>query len=115
MMKFFSRFATSSSALLAYQSAVADAETRTETIRESLLKAIYEIYEARDKQAARVWSKLATAGDIQSLWYLRSDVLQLLSGLHGESVARKKMDDITALFQGLVFESQMPLMRRTNR
>jgi len=112
MRKTISRFASSFAALLVDQSTVIDAEGRTESIRSSLLKAIYEIYESKDIDAVRVWSSLSRAGDIQTLWYLRSDVLRLLSGRYGKAAARLQIDAITSLFKGVVPDSQMPVVRR---
>jgi hypothetical protein len=87
MRKTISRFASSFAALLVDQSTVIDADGQTETIRNSLLTAIHEIHDTEDKDAERVWTRLSRAEDIQTLWYLRSDVLQLLSGQYGETAA----------------------------
>jgi hypothetical protein len=112
MRKTISRFASSFAALLVDQSTVIDADGKTETIRSSLLTAIDEIYESKDIEAARVWSSLSRASDIQTLWYLRSDVLQLLSGQYGETVARTRIDAITEQFRGVVPDNQMPAAKR---
>lgn len=42
------------------------------------------------------------AGDLQALWYLRSELMQALSADHGELVANEKMLRITRMFQGLL-------------
>jgi hypothetical protein len=112
MRKTISRFASSFAALLADQSTVIDADARTETIRNALLSAIHEIHDTDDKDAARVWSSISRAGDIQTLWYLRSDVLQLLSAQYGETLARTRIDAITLMFRGGVPDNQMPSARR---
>jgi hypothetical protein len=41
--------------------------------------------------------------------------LRLLADFHGEPVARKKLDEISEMFRGLVPNSQMPTTRRTIR
>jgi len=113
MRKAISRFASSFAALLVDQTTVIDADGRAETIRNAMLKAIHESYETKNEDAVRVWSSLSRASDIQTLWYLRSDVLRLLSAHHGETLARAQMTEMTELFRGVVSESQMPPVRKT--
>jgi hypothetical protein len=115
MRNSFSRFASSFSALLVDRATVIDADDRTETIRNSLLTAIHEIHDTKDKDAARLRSTLSRAVDIETLWYLRPDVLKVLSCQYGETVGRKQIDSITMLFRGVVPDSQMPVARRKIR
>lgn len=51
-------------------------------------------------EVARMNMRLRYAGDIEALWYLRSDLFGMLVPLRGEVVARKVLDHVTPLFQG---------------
>ena len=51
--------------------------------------------------------RLRYAGDIEALWYLRSDLLDTLTLLRGEAIAQTVLDRITPMFQG-----QSPLSLR---
>ena len=48
------------------------------------------------------------APDIQSLWYLRSDIFTLLAHVLGENEAHARLVKITALFAGLLPAAQKP-------
>lgn len=56
---------------------------------------------------ARMNMRLRYAGDIEALWYLRSDLLDTLTLLRGEAIAQTVLDRITPMFQG-----QLPLSLR---
>lgn len=51
--------------------------------------------------------RLRYAGDIEALWYLRSDLLDTLTLLRGEAIAQTVLDRITPMFHG-----QSPLSLR---
>ena len=55
-------------------------------------------------EVARMNMRLRYAGDIEALWYLRSDLLDTLTLLRGEATAQTVLDRITPMFQG-----QLPL------
>jgi hypothetical protein len=59
-----------------------------------------------------VWAKINGAGDMQTLWYLRSDVMHLLSDHCGESVAASRLDSLTELFRGHLPAAQFSSARR---
>ena len=40
--------------------------------------------------------------DVQSLWYVRSDVMNLIAGTHGETLAREQLVMLTDMFRGLL-------------
>jgi hypothetical protein len=42
------------------------------------------------------------ANDLEDLWYLRGDVMAAIAANHGESIARKKIEQISNLFKGLL-------------
>ena len=48
----------------------------------------------------RVAQRVRFAGDLETLWYLRQDVLTALSELDGEFMARRKMNQINRMFKG---------------
>ena len=58
-------------------------------------------------EVARMNMRLRYAGDIEALWYLRSDLLDTLTLLRGEAIAQTVLDRITPMFQG-----QLPLSLR---
>jgi hypothetical protein len=113
--KALSRFTSTFAALLTDQSTIIDADGRIENIRDAMLRALSTLEDHHTNDALKVWSEIVRANDIQSLWYRRSDVLRLLADFHGERVARKKLDEISEMFRGLVPDNQMPTTRRTIR
>jgi hypothetical protein len=42
------------------------------------------------------------ATDLQDLWYLRGDVMVAIAAADGEAVAKRKLQDITNMFKGLL-------------
>jgi hypothetical protein len=113
--KTLSRFTSTFAALLSVQSAIIDVDGRMENIRDAMLRALSTLEDHHQNDALKIWSEIVRATDIQTLWYLRSDVLRLLADFHGEPVARKKIDDISEMFRGMVPDNQMPSVRRTIR
>ena len=60
--------------------------------------------------------RLRYAGDIEALWYLRSDLLDTLTLLRGETSAQTVLDRITPMFQGqLPLSLRVPQMPHTPR
>src|SRR5213082_1487932 len=74
-------------------------EDGTEDIRESMLVALGE---AGSRHFPQVTRRIRYASDIQSLWYLRGDLMGALASMHGEKTARQKIASISAQFQGLL-------------
>lgn len=74
-------------------------ETRTEDIRQFTLD---ELGEFGEKNYPQIIRRLRYAKDIQELWYMRGSVMAVLSAMHGETVARKKMAVISDKFKGLL-------------
>ena len=82
-----------------------------ELIRQSLLDCMaFFLQEQAD--VPPVWTRVRHAQDIQSLWYLRSDVMHLLCDHCGEAMARSKLHDITELFRGHLPKAQFASSRR---
>jgi len=42
------------------------------------------------------------ASDVQGLWYLRGEMMEALSSLQGEYMARRKIDEVSTLFRGVL-------------
>jgi hypothetical protein len=74
-------------------------ETGIEDIREAMLALLEQ---AGPKQFANVTRRVRYANDVQALWYLRGDVLAALASTQGEAAARQKVQQVTAMFQGLL-------------
>jgi hypothetical protein len=66
----------------------------------------------RQTERTALWLQLQTAQDIQSLWFLRSDLMHILSNYCGEETARRLMNQITALFRGYLPSAQFASARR---
>lgn len=74
-------------------------ESNMEDIREAMLALLGD---NGMRQFANVTRRIRYANDVQGLWYLRGDLMAALAGLHGESVARQKVQQITRMFDGLL-------------
>ncbi|WP_295958115.1 hypothetical protein [Rhodoferax sp.] len=46
--------------------------------------------------------RVAYAKDVQTLWFLRADLMGVLANRDGESAARARMEQMAPLFQGLL-------------
>ena len=55
--------------------------------------------------ASKLELKLSHASDLQDLWYLRGVVMAALASVHGEVVARRKLNLISNMFRGLLPKS----------
>ncbi len=71
----------------------------TEDIRESMLASLGDNASAHSPALVR---RIRYADDIQSLWYLRGDLMAALAAIHDERTAREKLASITAQFRGLL-------------
>ncbi len=72
---------------------------RTEEIRQSMLAILGESGATAFPTIRR---KLMFAGDIEAIWYLRSEWMGALSSLHGERVASAHLRSINIQFEGLL-------------
>ena len=64
-------------------------------------------------EVARMNMRLRYAGDIEALWYLRTDLFNTLAPLRGQSDAQRMLDGVTPLFQGQLPRSlRAPLMQQ---
>ncbi len=72
---------------------------RLEGIRLAMLDALGEVGDERFSQTVR---KLRVASDVQSLWYLRGEIMEALASLHGEASAHRQVNHLSVLFRGLL-------------
>jgi hypothetical protein len=86
---------------------------RIKAIRQVMLDSLFALGESR--QAAQVIGKVLLASDIQTLWYLRSDVMTLLCSRLGESAAQTQISIVTAMFKGLLPAAQKSRPNRLSR
>jgi hypothetical protein len=111
-----SQFASSFAALLSDTNTktIIDIDSRFATIQEAMLACLLELF-GHDAALPKVFFDVSRATEIQTLWYLRSDLFGLLAGHCGEQVARDKLGIITELFRGIIPHNQMPNSRLTER
>jgi hypothetical protein len=74
-------------------------DSATEDIRESML-GLLDSAQARDH--GPLVRRIRYANDVQSLWYLRGDLMAAVAALRGETAAREKVASVTAQFRGLL-------------
>lgn len=111
MFSLVSRFTTSLMGLIGESASSAEVEIRVEEIRREMLIILSELPEeqqgTRSAPWTRVWAKVSRASNIQTLWYLRIDLMALLSAHCGENMARDKLTAITKRFRGVLPPAQM--------
>lgn len=95
-----SKFASSLISLFADSPPDTRTENCAQDIREAILGSLRDATPCHvlDQVVARVFC----APNIQSLWYLRTDVMTLLSGQYGEAAAREELRVISNMFRGLL-------------
>jgi hypothetical protein len=54
------------------------------------------------ERAAGLARRIRYATDLQALWFMRGEIMQLLSRTHGEMAAREKIDELSLLFADLL-------------
>jgi hypothetical protein len=74
-------------------------EDRTEDIRSFMLM---ELGAFGEQSYPRLMRNLKYAQDAQGLWYARGEVMAALADMHGETVARAKVERISDKFKGLL-------------
>lgn len=89
------------------------AQARVTAIRQAMLDCLVGM--AESQQQTKIWAQVLYAPDIQTLWYLRGDLMTLLAGPLGESAARSHLMAITQMFDGLLPAAQKPRLTRLGR
>ena len=79
-----------------------DRDAQIETIRDAMLSCLGPLAQANNPQCLQVMTRLRFSNDVEDLWYLRGDVMALLSAHRGELAARDSVDALTPLFEGLL-------------
>ena len=77
----------------------ARAQSALEDIREAMLDSLGVTGAAT---ASKLELKVTYAIDLHDLWYLRGDVMAAISAISGEVQARRKLDEISHMFRGLM-------------
>lgn len=114
MLTKISNFASSFAALLGDSNTVIDVDSRFAKIQDAMMACL--LAHATDAPVLpNVYFAVSRATEVQTLWYLRSDLFSNISAHCGEQAARDKLTVITELFRGVVPHNQMPNRRRTER
>ena len=108
-----SKFVTSFLSLFGEAPSAQSSAVRVQEIRQAMLDCFQGTPSCPDQ--AQIWRRVLYAPDIQSLWYLRSDILILLAHHLGENEAHARLDRVTALFAGLLPAAQKPRVSRLSR
>jgi hypothetical protein len=109
-----SKFASSLMSLFGDNSATHPSpEHRVQEIRQAMLDCIGQVDEGHDQ--ARVLTQVLYAPDIQSLWYIRPDVMTLVASLRGEAEAQARLASISDMFLGLLPAAQKTRPNRLHR
>lgn len=77
-------------------------QSALEDIREAMLNGLSVPGAAT---ASKLELKVTYATDLNDLWYLRGDVMAAIAAVDGEAVARRKLDQISGMFKGLLPKS----------
>ena len=97
-----SKLRSSFSALLggaAHPPTVLEARTSLEEVRQTMLELAGADSSERALKLAR---RIHHAMDIQSLWFLRGELMALLARSRGEAAALEQLAELSDLFQGLL-------------
>lgn len=108
-----SKFVTSFLSLFGEAAPVQSSAVRVQEVRQAMLDCFQGIPPSDDE--ANIARRVLYAPDIQSLWYLRSDMFTLLAHVLGENEARTRLAKVTALFAGLLPAAQKPRISRHPR
>lgn len=74
-------------------------EDRTEAVRQLM---IHELEQSNELKFPKIVRRVRYAVDAQGLWYTRGEVMTALAAMHGETIARQKLQGITQKFKGLL-------------
>jgi hypothetical protein len=72
---------------------------QTEAVRQAMLACLGE---AGVDRYLRLGVRIRFCRDALELWHLRSELMEALSGMHGEQQARRELQSVSRQFQGLV-------------
>ena len=89
----------------------AETQDQVEHIRSAMLDCM-ALFLGDSPVRPPVWARVQYADDIQSLWFLRSDVMHMLCEHCGETLASSKVHALTALFCGHIPSAQYASSQR---
>lgn len=93
-------FAAASTALLGNP---VPSDTRSDAAEDDIREAMVDLLgPAGARQFPNLVRCIRCAEDVQSLWYLRGDLMGAVAASRGEMIARDMIASITAQFQGLL-------------
>ena len=105
MRRTIAKLTTSLMGLLSEPTPEVSAKGRIAVVRQAMLDQLADL--AAGPQLTKMRTRILYAPDLQSLWYLRSDIMTLLAEALGESVATKRLAAISTQFDGLLPAAQM--------
>ena len=111
MLKTISQYILSFAARVSEQGTIIGVNDRLESIRSAMLEALFDIDQTNNSED--VWSAIVRAIEIQSLWYLRCDLLRQLASHWGEAVALEKLEEVTKLFHGAIAKHLIQTPKRS--
>lgn len=82
--------------------AAMDKDAHIETIRSAMLLCLGPVTDDSDRHFVQMLTRIRFSNDAEGLWYLRGDLMALLSASRGELAARQCVDGLTPLFEGLL-------------
>ncbi len=88
-------------------------DSRVERVREAMLTSFEGLPDSQTLES--LTRRVRWAPHAQALWYLRVDVMTMLSTLRSEVEARQSLKAITELFLGLVHANQIARPNRLNQ
>ena len=70
-----------------------------EDIRQSMLELVSEDGGERSMRLSR---RIRYASDLESLWFMRGEIMGLLARLHGEAAALERVEELSSMFADLL-------------
>jgi hypothetical protein len=114
MLTKITHFASTFAALLSDTNTVIDVDSRFAKIQDAMMSCLLE-HLSDETVLPNIYFDVSKAMEIQTLWYLRSDLFGNIAEHRGEQAAQTKLHEITEMFRGIVPKNQMPNRRRTER
>ncbi len=113
MRRTIAKLTTSLMGMLGEPAPEVNAKSQMAAIRQVMLDHLKDL--ATSSRLAKMRARILYAPDLQSLWYLRGDIMTLLAETLGESVATQRLTAITKLFDGLLPAAQKSRPNRLNQ
>lgn len=101
-----SKLSSSLMGLLDQELPLAEQWARIEEIQEAM-QASLAFHLRQDMRQHPLWLRIEFAANIQTLWYLRMELMTLLCVHCDEAVAHAELQRITGMFRGLVANTQI--------